>query len=197
MLGDVSHRGWGKSLAANPKLQVPAGWGAEENGVSKGSTVAGQTHRLWCPDSSGVSLWHSGGTAKCTLGGKDKFNLTLEWVLMEIPHRKGKGTELYFFSLGVKPPFTSEELLSCRSVGDLHTAHVIFCSEVTGQVSTVSTSWFEEYKPLIGFHQLLSGCLRTKLSLGFTSRDPISPGPPHQGAPPGTTANFPPSPPGA
>lgn len=52
------------------------------------------------------------------------------------------GQILFFFSLGVTLPFTSEAMLSCKSAGAMHTDHVIFfCSEEEpGQVSAGSTS---------------------------------------------------------
>lgn len=37
---------------------------------------------VWVPNSSVVSLWHSSGMTKHTLGGKGKFNLMLEWEIM-------------------------------------------------------------------------------------------------------------------
>lgn len=43
--------------------------------------------------------------------------------------KNSNGMDFYFFSSGVKFPFTSEALLPCKSVGDLHIAHVVFCSE--------------------------------------------------------------------
>lgn len=94
----------------------------------------------------------------------------------------------------MKLPFISDAMLSCKSVGDLHVARVVvFCLEVSwylGRCPPAPRVSLQEYKPLTGFCQLLSGRLRTKLSLGFTSWDPIPPATPQA---PGTTANLPPS----
>lgn len=48
-----------------------------------------------------------------------------------MPFKKGNDMELYFFSLGMKLPFISEIMLSCKLVGDLHTAHGVFCLDMS------------------------------------------------------------------
>lgn len=91
------------------------------------------------------------GTAERTLGGKDKFDLMLEWVITT----KGNETAFYFFSLSVKLPFISDAMLSCESVRDLHVARVVvFCLEVSwylGRCPLAPRVSLQEYKPLMGF----------------------------------------------
>lgn len=95
-----------------------------------------------------------------------------------------------FFTLGVKLPFISVAMLLCKLVGELHIVCVVFiCLDMPwylGRCSLALHGHLQHCKPLTGFCQLFSGCLRTKLSLAFTSQDKTSPGPPSWGAPTGT-----------
>jgi len=48
-----------------------------------------------------------------------------------MPSKWGSGMDLYLFSLGVKLTFIPKAMLSCKLMGDMHVAYVVFfCFEV-------------------------------------------------------------------